>query len=136
MIITLCGSVRFAAEFIKAQRELSLGGILCFGLAVLPEHRLPDETWEDGSHAKTMGDLLYYKRIMHSDAILVLGDGYIGQSTAKEIIWASLLDKPVYRHYPEERWEDTVALIRSRDWSAEGEAAVAQARKFLGWEAK
>lgn len=131
MVITLCGSTRFEDQFIIAQRELSRRGILCFGLAVLPQHRLPDEDWKDGSFDKTIADLLYYDRILNSEAILVLGDGYIGPSTAKEILWAYIKEKGVFPHHPDDDWENTVEVLRSRDWSVEGEVLVGQAMRFL-----
>lgn len=93
MIVTLVGSVRFEEQFIEAQRELSRRGVLAFSLAVLPCHRKGGEDWEDGSYDKTMADLMYFYRIMNSDAILVLGDGYIGQSSSREILWAGILGK-------------------------------------------
>src|SRR5271169_4422393 len=98
MIVTLCGSTRFEAEFITAQRELSRRGVNFFSLAVLPSHRMPGESWNDGEWNKTIADLLYYDRIIHSDAIVVLGDGYIGQSTAREIIWAWIQGKGIAFH--------------------------------------
>lgn len=121
MIVTLSGSTRFEAEFIIAQRELSRWGINFFSLAVLPQHRLPDENWADGSYDKVIADLLYFDRILNSDAVVVLGDGYIGQSTAKEILWAWIQQKPIIRHLPSDYWEDTTNKIREgytddREW--------------------
>lgn len=112
MIVTLSGSTRFEAEFISAQRELSRWGINFFSLAVLPQHRLPDENWADGSYDKVIADLLYFDRILHSDAVVVLGDGYIGQSTAKEILWASIQQKPIIHHLPDADWDETATKIR------------------------
>jgi hypothetical protein len=114
MIVTLCGSVRFEQEFIIAGRELSRNGILCFTLAVLPAHREPDEGWADGQFDKTIADLLYFKRIVHSNAIVVLGDGYIGLSTSREVLWAYLWNKPIYHHPIGGNWQATCRRLRSR----------------------
>jgi len=100
MIVTLCGSVRFEQDFIDAQRELMLRGIACYSLAVLPSHRPKDEAWQDGAFAKTIADLVHFDKILHSDKVLVLGDGYIGLSTAREIVWAVLQRKVIV-----EQWE-------------------------------
>lgn len=112
MIVTLCGSTRFEAEFISAQCELSLRGINFFSLAVFPKDRQDSISWADGQWSKTIADLLYYDRIIHSDAIVVLGDGYIGQSTAKEIVWAWIQEKGVLRHKINHSWDDTVTNLR------------------------
>ncbi len=113
MIVTLSGSTRFEAEFIKAQRELSRAGIQFFSLAVLPQHREPGENWTDGSYDKVIADLLYFDRILRSDALVVLGDGYIGQSTAREILWAGIQGKPVFRHKPLQSWSVTAAQLKT-----------------------
>lgn len=119
MIVTLCGSTRFEADFIAAQRELSLRGILCFSLAVLPQHRLPDEDWADGSISKVMADLLYFQRIQHSAAILVLGDGYVGQSCAREILWAGIQEKAIYAQ-SRELWHELIGKLydHKNSWDA------------------
>ena len=113
MIVTLCGSRRFEKEFIEAQRELSRRGVLCFSLAVLPQHAEPNEMI-DGSLDKTMADLLYYDRILHSEAILVLGDGYIGDSTAREILWANIKGKKIYRRINHEAWDNVVFKFHTK----------------------
>lgn len=100
MIVTLSGSTRFEQDFINAQRELSKRGVLYFSLAVLPQNREQGEDWSDESITKVMADLLYFYRIQNSDAVLVLGDGYIGQSTAREILWADIQSRPLYRQRP------------------------------------
>jgi hypothetical protein len=110
VIVTLCGSVRFEQDFIDAQRELSRRGILCFSLAVLPQHRTEEETWHDGGLDKILADLLYFHRILHSDAILVLGNGYIGPSTSREILWANIQGKRVISQVGRE-WNRIADLI-------------------------
>jgi hypothetical protein len=129
MIITLSGSTRFESEFIKAQRELSRAGINFFSLAVLPQHREPGEDWSDGSYDKVIADLLYFDRILHSDAVIVLGDGYIGMSTAREILWAKIQNKPICSHYPELEWLDTISRLRQGVY--ETEDLVVKAEEFF-----
>lgn len=91
--VCLCGSGRFEKEFIDANRELTLRGFIVYSLAVLPSQSPSGEkTWYDEDE-KTMLDLVHLRKIAESDAILVVGDGYIGESTYREILWAELNEK-------------------------------------------
>jgi len=129
MLVTLCGSTRFESEFIAAGRELSRRGVTVFSLAVLPCHRGTDEGWSDGQLDKTMADLLYYDRIERSDAVIVLGDGYIGTSTAREILWAQIRGKGIVRHLVGDAWDETLRRLRSGRWDL---YIVQEARKVFG----
>lgn len=124
MVITLCGSVRFEDDFKKAGLELGRRGIACFTLAVMPP--LPanfnprGQELEENGLDKIMLDLGYFEKIMRSDAVLVLGDGYVGKSTAREILWADQLGKPVilqfcYSYPKSERktWEQVALNLKN-----------------------
>lgn len=126
MIITLCGSTKFEQSFIDAQRELSRRGILCFSLAVLPQHRQPNENWSDDGLDKILADLLYFQRIQNSDAILVLGDGYVGFSTAREILWAQIQGKRIYGQRPGESWDDLAERLTG--YVDDGEVLIEKAK--------
>lgn len=93
MIITLCGSARFEQNFIDANRELTLRGAIVFSMSVLPS-QAGGKDWYTKSQ-KVMLDLAHLAKIQKSDAILVVGNGYIGFSTAREILWADMLGKLV-----------------------------------------
>jgi len=112
VLVTLCGSTRFESEFIKAQRQLSVAGIAFFSLAVLPQNRTPGEDWSDLSYDKIMADIMYFDRIIRSDAILLLGDGYIGFSTAREILWADVQGKGVAAHRAGTDWAPTLSRLK------------------------
>lgn len=90
MNVTLCGSARFAEEFIEANKELSLRGFIVFPLSSPPEEK--DKL---SSYEKTVLDLVHLAKINSSDAIVVLGDGYIGRSTASEVLWAHINQKTI-----------------------------------------
>ena len=90
MNVTLCGSAKFAPDFIEANKELSLRGFVVFPLSSPAEEK--DQL---GPYEKTMLDLVHLAKINSSDAIVVLGDGYIGRSTATEILWASINRKTI-----------------------------------------
>ena len=78
-IITLCGSMRFKNEMIS---------IACIQCVYFPQNKkLSDFELERLSK-------LHYKKIEISDAIYVVNvNGYIGESTKKEIEYARSLNK-------------------------------------------
>lgn len=91
-IICLCGSTKFKAEFEAVNKAETLAGNIvlsvgCFGHA--DRIPLPD-------HVKQDLDRLHFKKIVMADEILVINPGmYIGESTMKEIQYATSLGKPV-----------------------------------------
>ncbi len=92
-IITLCGSTRFKEEFLKVQKDLTLKGYIVISVGLFG-HRGDDEVWEDG--VKEMLDDMHLSKIDMADEIFVVNkDGYIGESTAREIAYALSCGKPV-----------------------------------------
>ena len=115
MIVTLCGSVRFEPDFHTASLELGRRGIICFTLVVFPaigtdvsDRGAPLDTDFD----KIILDLGYFHKIVKSDAVLVVGSGYIGKSTSREILWASVVGKPVV-HQLAHDWDAIVNRLRA-----------------------
>ena len=84
-VITLCGSARFKDEFRKKEQILSLEGYM-----VLSPIFFDDEIQTKLEHSTLeMLKLMHYRRIDLSDEILVINkNGYIGESTKKEIDYA------------------------------------------------
>ncbi len=101
MIITLCGSNRFEAEFKAWNKALSLAGHVVHSLSVYPSDEGNDAkryTDED----KLMLDQVHKQKIFFSDAILVLNRfAYIGTSTMSEIEFARTHSK---RRFALESW--------------------------------
>ena len=96
-IITLCGSTKFKDDFIKAQKELTLRGNIVISVGLFG-HSGDEEVWE-GSN-KLMLDAMHKEKIRMSDAIYVINkNGYIGESTKKEIEFAKELGKEVLYMY-------------------------------------
>ncbi|AFU88018.1 hypothetical protein CcrColossus_gp148 [Caulobacter phage CcrColossus] len=105
MKITLCGSTKYRDAFNHANRVLSKAGHIVYSVASFGHHE-DDMTDED----KIILDLVHFRKIVESDAILVVGgDGltmheseisafahYIGFSTRREIAWAKMWGKPIY----------------------------------------
>jgi hypothetical protein len=95
MKITLCGSTRFRPEYEAMNRDLSIKGHIVYSVACFGNggDALTDTE-------KELLDLVHLKKIMESDAIVVVGsvDGkpYVGESTRREIRWAKMLGKGVY----------------------------------------
>ena len=88
MRITLCGSARFEAEFIKANEDLSLSGHVVYSLAVYPRDKAGQKDWYSEGEKVTL-DAVHKKKILNSDAIWVIApNDYIGDSTRSEIQFA------------------------------------------------
>ena len=93
-VITLCGSTKFKDEFLKAQKELTLMGYIVISVGLFG-HSGDNEVWEDG--IKEMLDDMHKRKIDMSDAIMVIDvDGYIGESTKKEMEYAKKQRKSIF----------------------------------------
>lgn len=96
MRITLCGSTRFRDHYEALNRELSLKGhtvysVACFGHS-------GDEL---SQKEKATLDAVHLDKIDNSEAIVVINvDGYIGDSTRREILHARSTGKMVLFLYP------------------------------------
>lgn len=117
-IITLCGSTRFKRAYIDWYARLTGQGAIVLSVGrFLPK---PQHTTEH----KDFLDRLHLAKIEASDGIFVLDvDGYIGESTRKEILYAKKKNKSVqrlsraYPGYKEPDWLDleiTQAIIEER----------------------
>ena len=95
MIITICGSARFESLWHEYNKKLGLQGHICFSLMIFPSVE-GGKTWYTDDEKETL-DLAHLAKIEESDAILVLNkDGYIGESTRREVKWARLRQKNIY----------------------------------------
>ena len=100
-VITLCGSTKFKNEFLKAQKELTLLGYIVISVGLFG-HSGDNEVWEDG--IKEMLDDMHKRKIDMADEIMVIDvDGYIGESTQKEIEYAKSKGKIIYFYSKEMR---------------------------------
>lgn len=87
-IITLCGSIRFKDDFLRMNRMLSLAGYIVL---------MPAFSYGESSENVTEYlEKLHRDKINLSDKICVINtDGYIGESTRKEIEYAKRNDKEI-----------------------------------------
>jgi len=105
IIVCLCGSTRFWRTFQEASLRETLAGkiVLSIGAAsgTDDEHfgNLPREEYD---RVKTKLDQLHMHKIELADEVLILNvDGYVGESTARELAYAHDLGKAV-RFWEEE----------------------------------
>lgn len=93
-VITICGSMRYSKEMMKISEELELKK----GYAVIQCVYNIDGLKYEGVDASIL-DKIHRKKIDISDAIYVVNvDGYIGESTKKEIEYAKNNGKEVIYH--------------------------------------
>ena len=92
-VITLCGSTRFKEEFLEAQKRLTLEGNIVISVGLFG-HSGDDVVWTEG--VKDMLDRQHLAKIDLADEIYVINvDGYIGDSTRREIAYSEYKDKSI-----------------------------------------
>lgn len=100
-IVCLCGSTRFAAEFMVAQFNETIAGRIVLTVGCFP--RKADGSWDRAvvsDEQKVQLDALHFRKIEMADEVFVVNvGGYVGESTAREIAHARSLGKPI-------RWWD------------------------------
>lgn len=135
--VTLCGSTRFLPQFAEALKELSVRGFSVLTLSqALPKNEPDDGARPQGEQdLKVMLDLVYLNHILRSDGILVLGDGYVGRSTAREIVWARMqgrciVDQSGFLRGGAPMWDAIASALRDGGWC--DNALVARALKVMG----
>lgn len=92
-VVTLCGSTRFKEQFLEVQKRLTLEGYIVISVGLFG-HSGDEEVWQPGT--KEMLDEMHLRKIDMADEIFVINvDGYIGESTKREIAYAENCGKPV-----------------------------------------
>ena len=90
-IICVCGSVRFKDEMLKFRDEQNANG----NWILLPENMEIDIQKID-TRVKDAMDSLHKAKIDHADSVLIWNrNGYIGESTEREIWYAVAISKPI-----------------------------------------
>lgn len=118
MKICLIGSAKFEKEFIEANRELTLRGFTVHSLAVLPS-QAGGKDWYTPVE-KVILDLAHLSKIIHSEVVVLVGDGYFGFSTSREILWADMNGKTIVRATHPESWDSVARKIRDGSrWNME-----------------
>jgi len=87
-VVTVCGSTRFKDQIMDVRARLSLAGFVVLGSEVWV-HSDPQYQALHDSFAKTGLDVLHLAKIDLSEYIVVANfEGYVGESTRKEILHA------------------------------------------------
>ena len=95
-IVCICGSIRFADEMSRANRELTFAGaiVVAPGVFLRTDASSADETITEEQKAAL--DALHLRKIDLADRVLVVNPGgYVGESTSREIAYARATGKPV-----------------------------------------
>lgn len=99
MRITLCGSARFEDKFKEANKRLTLAGHVVYSIACYPSDNNGKDWYTDSQ--KGILDRVHLLKIDNSDAVYVVApNGYIGESTTREIEYALTTGKKVMCPYP------------------------------------
>lgn len=99
-IVCLCGSTRFKDEFIRQNFNHTMKGRIVLTVGF---YHHAHEGFTVDPKDKIKLDILHLRKIELCDFVYVIDvDGYIGESTAREIEYARSLLKPI-RYLSEER---------------------------------
>lgn len=88
LVVTLCGSSKFKDEFIRIAEELTLQGFLVISLGLFGH---ADKKFGNviTPEVKKMLDEVHLQKIDMANIVYVINvDGYIGESTRNEILYA------------------------------------------------
>lgn len=97
-VITLCGSTRFKEQFLEVQKRLTLEGNVVISVGLFG-HSGDEEVWKPG--IKEMLDRMHLSKIDMADEVYVINvDGYIGESTRREIEYAQSKGKTIKYYMP------------------------------------
>jgi hypothetical protein len=98
-IVCLCGSTRFYEEFQRVNIQETLAGKIVLSIASFASSeadyfaRLPEQ---EAEQLKATLDELHFRKIELADEVLIINkDGYIGESTRREIDYALSLGKVI-----------------------------------------
>lgn len=102
-LICLCGSSRFVDTMAVLAWNFEKDGAITMGLHLLPSW-YTDQTDHQAEHEGVADQMneLHLRKIDMCDFVFVVNvDGYIGEDTAREIVYATKHEKPIkYLHPP------------------------------------
>jgi hypothetical protein len=99
-VITLCGSTKFKDEFLEVQKRLTIEGKIVISVGVFGHTDGID--YEMNTELKELLDDIHRSKIELADEIFVINvNGYIGESTRREIEYAKSLGKTINYLYKE-----------------------------------
>lgn len=103
MILTLCGSLRHEDYWHEANKQLGLAGHICFSVMTFPSIELGQKSWYTEDQKWTL-DLAHFAKIEESDGVVMLNiDGYLGESSLRELKWARMRHKHIFWAFRDDR---------------------------------
>lgn len=91
-IVCLCGSTKFKKEYEEANLDLTLKGWIVLSVGGFSHADLIEFTNEQ----KAFLDALHFEKIRLAEMVFIINvEGYIGNSTRREIQYARLLEKKI-----------------------------------------
>jgi hypothetical protein len=101
-VVCLCGSTRFYEAWQRVAFDESLAGRITLGVAFFPGVKEHGQTVGITAEQKAALDELHLRRIDLADEVFVLNvEGYIGESTRRELAYAIVTRKGVRFLEPE-----------------------------------
>lgn len=95
-VVCLCGSTRFRDAFTKANYDETMNGKIVLTVGFIADRGPSGGAVGCTADQKDMLDLLHCQKIDMADEVLVLNvDGYIGESTYREVQYAYAQGKAV-----------------------------------------
>lgn len=95
-VVCLCGSTRFMEQFFRSGWDETLAGRIVLSVGVVVDAKPGAAHIGEELGIKDALDELHFRKIDLADEILVLNvDGYVGQSTQREIAYAIATGKNV-----------------------------------------
>lgn len=105
-VITLCGSTKFKDDFLDVAKYLGEQGYLVISVTTFTH--ADDIITSDEMRA--MLDAIHMQKIIMSDSIYVINkDGYIGESTLREIAFAGVMKKEIIFH--EKPYKQVIGML-------------------------
>jgi hypothetical protein len=107
-VVCLCGSSRFKGAFEAANRTETLAGRIVLSIGMFGHH----EGLDMNGPVKAMLDRLHLGKIDLATEVLILNvDGYVGESTRRELAYARASGKVI-------RWLEPEKAIENEDETA------------------
>ena len=92
-IVTLCGSTRFKEQFEEIQKRLMLAGCIVISVGMF---EISEDDKQKNPDMNNMLSDMHFRKIDLADEIFVVNvGGYIGESTKREIEYATKTGKKV-----------------------------------------
>jgi len=104
-IATLCGSTKFKKEFDRMNTLLTLDGWIVLSVGAFGHVEKNQNILNEIENKKVMLDALHMEKIRMSQIVIIIDkDGYIGESTQREVQYATELKKPIFYWRNRHNW--------------------------------